>query len=83
MDKKKENIKTLFYIICASLALFLVISSLSSFFFYINACLHFLQYIRQNILYYYRQYIIKKAAYKDNSLPTAFISTVTLLIIAN
>ena len=69
------------YIILLELGRLVVVSS--SFFFYISACLHFLQYIRQNILYYYRQYIIKKAAYKDNSLPTAFISTVTLLIIAN
>ncbi|MDM0744605.1 hypothetical protein QTI42_03015 [Clostridium perfringens] len=45
MDKKKENIKTLFYIICASLALFLVISSLSSFFFYINGYFQFKDWI--------------------------------------
>nr|DAJ63228.1 MAG TPA: hypothetical protein [Caudoviricetes sp.] len=40
------------YIILLELGRLVVVSS--SFFFYINACLHFLQYIRQNILYYYR-----------------------------
>lgn len=44
MDKK-ENMKTLFYIICVSGALFLIIASLSSFFFYINGYFQFKDWI--------------------------------------
>lgn len=45
MNKKKENMKTLFYIICVSGAFFLVISALSSFFFYVNGYFQFKDWI--------------------------------------